>query len=306
MMTGRKKRELEFKTDFTIPKKKNTGADYVSTNPLNSIYEEQTSTKPTVGNDELLTFTFLGTIQPKEVPKINRNKTERNKHLFNDPSLPQELTDQFQPLFCKLCECQHTSNITAKLHYDSKKHDKKVRKFLSEYAEKTGEPLHPRVGATKHVENDPKYFYCDHCEIPLTGKLHSESHYMSKNHRRTVLGMRRPSGRERTDCFGSDFVKESRIPNLRCQLCNVSVTSEQQMMLHINGSRHKKKLQVQEPMKSTDDTILSSLVDNVAKTDLSVFRTPTGFYYCNPCNLTLNSEIQFKQHLDSKRHKKKS
>lgn len=43
--------------------------------------------------------------------------------------------------------------------------------------------------------------------------------------------------------------------------------------------------------------------DNVK--DLSVFRTPSGFFYCKLCNMTVNSEIQFKQHLNSKNHAKK-
>lgn len=33
----------------------------------------------------------------------------------------------------------------AKLHYKSKNHEKKIRKFLVDYAEKTGEPLHKRA-----------------------------------------------------------------------------------------------------------------------------------------------------------------
>ncbi|KAK4877909.1 hypothetical protein RN001_010415 [Aquatica leii] len=297
------KRGPVFNTNFTIPKKKILIVDDEPSQSVVDVESKFEQAKLVTENETILPC--LARKPHKELPKTNVNKKGLHT-VFNDPTLPQELTIQFQPLFCKLCECQHTSNVMAKLHYDSKRHDKKVRKFLVDFAEKTGTTLHPRATLVKQNDTDPKYFYCDSCEIPLTGRLHAESHYMSKNHRRVILGTGLPSGRERNDCFGSDFVKQVRVQDLRCQLCNVVVTSEQQMTLHINGSRHKKKMRVVEPDNSEVDTILSTLGTSVPKTDLSVFRTPTGFYYCNPCNITLNSETQFKQHLDSKRHKKKS
>ena len=106
--------------------------------------------------------------------------------------------------------------------------------------------------------------------------------------------------------------RSQRKDGLRCYMCNVCVTSEQQMTLHVNGTKHKKKVKQQEEankgeVANPEDSILSSLsCTSIPKTDLSVFRTPSGFYYCNPCNLTLNSVVQFKQHLDSKKHKKKA
>ncbi len=39
------------------------------------------------------------------------------------------------------------------------------------------------------------------------------------------------------------------------------------------------------------------------KRDFSMYRTPSGKYYCSCCNITLNSEVQFAQHMDSKKHK---
>lgn len=63
----------------------------------------------------------------------------------NDPKLPKELTVQFQPLYCKLCTAKLSSNVMAKLHYKSKKHEKKVKMFLIEHAKKTGEPLPEEV-----------------------------------------------------------------------------------------------------------------------------------------------------------------
>lgn len=331
------KRPAQFSADFTIPRKQ---AKTEHTNnsltpqfqPLQNVYYEHPPT---------LMYQTISEIRKHveritEKPKTSDQKYAQTFPHLSDPTLPQELLVLFQPLFCKLCECQHSSNIMAKLHYDSKRHMRKVRLYLLEYAERTGTPLHEKAKPPeKQVEDDdPKYFYCKPCDLPLTGRLHAESHYGSRNHRRVILGIARPAGQGQydnlgnwirnpvaatSDSFGVDFAipDEVRIEHsqrqdgLRCYICNVYVTSEQQMVIHKNGAKHKKKMKALDvPSKvevPTSSTILSTLTSaSACKTDLSVFRTPSGFYYCNPCNLTLNSEVQFKQHLDSKKHKKKA
>lgn len=79
----------------------------------------------------------------------------------DDPTLPKELTAMFQPLYCKLCTAQLSSNVMAKIHYKSKNHEKNIRKFLIDHAGKTGEPLHKRakVNATPKSEVSIFYFY---------------------------------------------------------------------------------------------------------------------------------------------------
>lgn len=106
----------------------------------------------------------------------------------SDSTLPKELTSMFQPLFCKLCETHLNSNVTAMMHYKAKNHEKRVRKFLIEYAEKTGEPVHKRAklgptGASDQA-NVPRYSYCETCDLQLTSQMHAEQHYMGRNHQK--------------------------------------------------------------------------------------------------------------------------
>lgn len=82
-----------------------------------------------------------------------------------DQTLPKELREMFQALYCKLCSLQMTSNVMARMHYVSKNHEKKIRKYLIELAEKTGEPLHPRAAVT-NVKKEKK-------EVSLTKIFHS-------------------------------------------------------------------------------------------------------------------------------------
>lgn len=40
---------------------------------------------------------------------------------------------------------QLSSSVMAKAHYKGKNHEKKIKKWLIDYSEKTGEPLHKRA-----------------------------------------------------------------------------------------------------------------------------------------------------------------
>lgn len=274
---------------------------------------------------------------------------------INDSTLPKELTSQFQPLFCKLCTAQLSSNVMAKLHYKSKNHEKKVRKFLIEHAEKTGTPLHKRAKVTVAPKDDeetnPKWFHCDVCDLPLTGKMHAESHYMGKNHHKVIMGYKMPAGRgyynddgkwvrsgpskkvelkDGEDSFGQDFrrqkteitvdaipavmpvsVEQSQTQSkFHCSICNVGTTCQEQLDIHFQGQKHKKKLRqlgVYDDSAGSQSKRRESASDQeVTDMDLSVYRTPSGDYYCPSCNLTLSSGIQFRLHIKGKQHMKKS
>lgn len=120
-------------------------------------------------------------------------------------------------------------------------------------------------------------------------------------------------------------------PSKYCKLCDISVTSEMHMRLHLAGAKHAKKLrQLGEPPYTEEPHTLSQCIldesilvrpkakpivnvnanvfDGGAATvpaiDYSVFRTPSGQYYCQVCDLSVTSEVTLSQHFASKRHLK--
>ncbi|CAG9862146.1 unnamed protein product [Phyllotreta striolata] len=283
--------------------------------------------------------------KPKNVDKKNIFKDTVPD--VDDPSLPKELTVLFQPLFCKLCTVKLSSNIMAKMHYKSKNHEKKIRKFLVEYAARTDTPVHPRaknMAATKQeIDSDPKWFHCDACDLPLTGKMHAESHYMGRAHQRVIMGQKRPSGRgyyneegkwvrqekmkrvasnDEEDTFGMDFKKAKTteeepllastskpavVPvqsKFHCSICNVGTTCQEQLEIHYGGQKHIKKLKELGIVGINPDASVKSSGD--IDPDLSVYRTPSGEYYCPLCNITLSSGVHFKLHIKGKNHLKKA
>lgn len=109
--------------------------------------------------------------------------------------------------------------------------------------------------------------------------------------------------------------------SLRCEICKINVTSEVQMSMHLQGIKHKKKLKTfcldksleQSPVVSSahtvlvkpEDTILESLKKNNQSTDFSMYRTPSGSYYCECCNMSMCHVAALQQHLAGKKHMKK-
>ncbi|XP_026481089.1 zinc finger protein 346-like [Ctenocephalides felis] len=94
---------------------------------------------------------------------------------------------------------------------------------------------------------------------------------------------------------------------LFCHTCHITVTSAEQMKSHQSGVKHLKRLR-QTTKEITYEVLPGSIpakapaVDNTI--NVCMFRTPSGNYYCKPCDLTVDSEYQFRSHLTSKRHKK--
>lgn len=62
--------------------------------------------------------------------------------------IPPELKKLMQPLCCELCNIKSNSPISAKIHYDSKVHEKKVRHWLLEWSSRTGNPVPERAAVS--------------------------------------------------------------------------------------------------------------------------------------------------------------
>lgn len=109
-------------------------------------------------------------------------------------------------------------------------------------------------------------------------------------------------------------------PSKYCEICDISVTSEMHMHLHLSGAKHAKKLRQlgEPPYTEAPHTLSQCIMDDMPKVrpnvnatdsgtssiDFSVFRTPSGQYYCQICDLSVTSEITLSQHFASKRHLK--
>lgn len=103
-----------------------------------------------------------------------------------------------------------------------------------------------------------------------------------------------------------------------CTVCNISVSAQSEMQKHLEGKQHAKKLRAaggvggggaatagatQAPIGGTVAAAAAAAPSSSsAASDHSANRTPSGQYYCKPCNLTLATEHLFGQHVGSKKH----
>ena len=115
-----------------------------------------------------------------------------------------------------------------------------------------------------------------------------------------------------------------------CNVCGVAATSQGQLDMHINGRNHKARCAKMSITNYDQYTAMTAMAAAQAtavpistpllkikaenetaagkskpKKDYSIYRTPSGQYYCALCNLCVNSEPQFVQHVASRKHKLK-
>lgn len=63
-----------------------------------------------------------------------------SQHIRSLGQLPTDLTKLFLPLFCELCGIHSNSPISARAHYTSVGHDKKIKAWLVKREQEMGEP----------------------------------------------------------------------------------------------------------------------------------------------------------------------
>uniref|UniRef100_A0A0N8ERW6 Putative zinc finger protein n=1 Tax=Aedes aegypti TaxID=7159 RepID=A0A0N8ERW6_AEDAE len=114
----------------------------------------------------------------------------------------------------------------------------------------------------------------------------------------------------------ADCVDES---GVFCKVCQIAVTSAAIMETHLKGVKHLKKLKsvgrMPPPKGSSSgakggcstESILSILSNpQPQQNDWSLYRMPTGKYYCKTCNCIMADEKLFSQHWYGKKHKLKA
>ena len=143
---------------------------------------------------------------------------------------------------------------------------------------------------------------CDVCKI-FVKKIHVQYHYEGVRHAKNVKRATGPPP-EKKDCSicnisligeaqynahleGKKHKKKMESPNksesqskFQCDLCNVEIMGEEQYNKHLEGKKHKKKLET--PNKSENQTK----------------------FQCELCNVEILGEDQYNKHLEGKKHKK--
>ncbi|XP_039991772.1 zinc finger protein 385C-like isoform X2 [Xiphias gladius] len=106
--------------------------------------------------------------------------------------------------------------------------------------------------------------------------------------------------------------KSNKKQDFRCPTCKVSVNSSSQLEAHCSGSKHKQMLDGQNSSQSQRRLRVTSTprpTCRIKQRTHSKTRAVVGVsgqhFHCKLCQVSVNSETQLKQHMNSRRHKER-
>ncbi|XP_024917484.1 LOW QUALITY PROTEIN: zinc finger protein 385D [Cynoglossus semilaevis] len=90
---------------------------------------------------------------------------------------------------------------------------------------------------------------------------------------------------------------------LYCSLCKVAVNSASQLEAHNSGTKHKTMLEARSGVGSIKSFPRPGVKSKLAAPSKSSTGLQNKTFYCETCDVHVNSETQLKQHISSRRHK---
>ncbi|KAH8333213.1 hypothetical protein KR074_012262 [Drosophila pseudoananassae] len=151
---------------------------------------------------------------------------------------PIELQTLFRWNYCSLCRTSMRTVRNAVDHYSSRAHDRRVSSWLVRQCV-AHVPACEEDEVWRYLRTtNPADFYCDLCDLKLTSVMHAQQHFYGRRHRLVAKNQTKPNGGGYYDHEGRWVRTDAK--GLMCELCDVSITSETQMALHMAGMRHRR------------------------------------------------------------------
>ncbi|XP_016963116.1 uncharacterized protein LOC108033340 isoform X2 [Drosophila biarmipes] len=254
---------------------------------------------------------------------------------------PRELQALFRWNYCALCHTVMRSQRNALDHYASRAHDRRISSWLVRHCP-TGH-AGQAVGAVGVSDETLQYlralrpadFYCELCDLKLTSMMHAQQHFFGRRHRMVARQMTKPNGEGFYDPEGRWVRTDAKF--LMCELCDVSITSESQMAMHMAGARHRRRVHSVYAARCADGMALGMDINVGGGVGLAPFNggqmygmnanaslaplrpmglqilpapqprpigDPVAAYYCQACNITLNHVKSLKQHEQGRMHRR--
>ncbi|XP_046753691.1 zinc finger protein 385A-like isoform X2 [Diprion similis] len=137
---------------------------------------------------------------------------------------------------------------------------------------------------------------CEDCDLSFTSQTVLDAHLQGARHAKQVKSKAIMATLDNTKVA---FTKDQETNGLRCNVCNVSLNSIQQLQTHLNGNRHKKKA-AKGGWNEREASLASFITPPIATGP--ILPTKSTFLTCDICNKLFNSQGQYDEHLLSKKH----
>uniref|UniRef100_A0A8U7N8E0 Zinc finger protein 385A n=1 Tax=Corvus moneduloides TaxID=1196302 RepID=A0A8U7N8E0_CORMO len=173
---------------------------------------------------------------------------------------------------------------------------------------------------------------CSVCQIRFNSESQAAAHYQGNRHARRLKGLEaarareqppapaapgapgppsppapppalgpEPGGAQGGPAGGAQEEEEERAKAKRllyCGLCKVAVNSLSQLEAHNRGTKHKTLVEARSGLGP-----IRAFPRGGGSAGTPPAETPERSFHCQICNVRLNSELQLKQHISSRRHR---
>jgi len=140
---------------------------------------------------------------------------------------------------------------------------------------------------------------CEICNLEFTSQPIMDAHLAGAKHQRKVQGNELLWKLQQTETC---FTQDEETGKLTCLVCHVELTSPQLLDAHLNGMKHKNK--VNPPVPGAPKEASKRPADSTDPSPAKK-RNPipgTEKFFCDTCQTSCNSDAQWDQHNVSKKH----
>ncbi|XP_040828059.1 zinc finger protein 385B isoform X2 [Ochotona curzoniae] len=219
-----------------------------------------------------------------------------------------------QVISCNVCQLRFNSDSQAEAHYKGSKHAKKVKaleatknkpKMVSSKDSAKASPscaITPITGNNSDKSEDKGKLKGSSSSQPSSSE--SGSYLLKSGATALPPGAATSPSKSTNGAPGTvtESEEEKAKKLLYCSLCKVAVNSLSQLEAHNTGSKHKTMVEARNgagPIKSYPRPGSRLKMQNGSKGSGLQNKT----FHCEICDVHVNSEIQLKQHISSRRHK---
>ncbi|KAH9608223.1 hypothetical protein KSS87_023856 [Heliosperma pusillum] len=156
---------------------------------------------------------------------------------------------------------------------------------------------------TLTMSKDSEKLFCSLCGVSTTSELTMNSHLEGRKHKAKEARFKANDTKlplQHDSTLSSEQGNSSDAKEWNCSLCQVFVTSEALLTIHLQGKKHKAKEAKLQTGEMTDSILVTSVPSSCGNAIDS-----DNKWYCSVCGVSASSENNLNAHLQGKKHKAK-
>ena len=188
---------------------------------------------------------------------------------------------------CTECGISVTGEASLQEHMKGKSHQALVS------SSKKGQDQSLVSGSEKSLpDTRTNMFMCEVCDVELTSEVDLNIHMGGKKHQAKLANLDHAEGKSPLEIPATSLSPIQREVTYECQLCEISMTGEEDLRAHKAGKKHQAKLAA------------ANLTGAEGNPQTTRTNNPDAFH-CTLCDLTLTGPVDLENHKAGKAHQAK-